>query len=47
MGICAFCYVRHMGCNSVAWIYGQLAGGPSDIGICACCYMLDLWGVTV
>ena len=26
-------------CNSVAWIYGQLAGGQSVMGICAFCNM--------
>ena len=37
-------YVRLMGCNGVAWIYGHL-GGLSAIGICAFCYMYNLLGV--
>ena len=40
MGIlCILLHVRLMGCNSVAWICGHLAGGQSVMGICAFCYI--------
>ena len=35
--MCILLYVRLMGYNGVAWIYGQLAGHPSAMGICAFC----------
>ena len=39
--MCILPYVQLIGfgCNGVAQIYGQLAGGgPSAMGICAFCY---------
>ena len=41
-------YMKLLWFNSVAWIYGQFGGvDPSAMGICAFCYVWDLWGVTV
>ena len=45
--MCILLYVRLVRCNSVAWIYGKLAGGPSAMGICAFCYIWNLLDVVV
>ena len=45
--MCIVYYVRLMGCNGVAWIYGQLAGGQSVIGICAYCCIWNIFSVMV
>ena len=45
--MCIVQYVRLMGCNSVAWIYGQLAGGQSVMHICAYCDMWNFLDVSV
>ena len=45
--MCILLYVRLMGFNGVAWIYCQLAGGPSVMGICAFCYIWNLFSVMV
>ena len=44
--MCILLYMKLIGCNGFAWIYGQL-GGPSAIGICAFCYRCNLLGVMV
>ena len=38
--------MRLLGCNGLAWIYGQFGGSISH-GICAFCYTWNLLGVTV
>ena len=45
--MCILLYMKCIGCNGFAWIYGQLAGGPSAMGTCAFCYILNLLGVMV
>ena len=40
-------YVKPIGCNSVAWMYGQLQGCLSAMGICAFFTMCNLLGVMV
>ena len=46
--MCILLYVKLLGFNSVALIYGQFGGpGPSAMGICAFCYTWNLLGVTV
>ena len=40
-------YVKLLWCRSILYIYIQLEGGPSAIGICAFCYMLNVFGVVV
>ena len=38
--MCILLYVKLLGCYGVSWIYGQLEGDPSAMGICAFC---DMW----
>ena len=45
--MCIFQYVKLIWCSGVPDIYGQLGEGTSDLGICAFCYMWNLFGVVV
>ena len=45
--MCIVLYVKLIWCSGVAWIYDQLTGGPSAIGIFAFFYMWNLFGVVV
>ena len=46
--MCILLYMKLLGFNIVAWIYGQFGGlDPSAMGICAFCYTWNLLGVTV
>ena len=45
--MCILQYVKLIGCNSFAWIYGHLIGGPSAMGICAFFYIWNLLSVMV
>ena len=45
--ICILLYVKLIWCSGVAWIYDQLVGGPSALGIFAFCYMWNWFGVVV
>ena len=36
--MCIILYMKLIGCNTFAWIYGQLRG-PSAMGMCAFCYV--------
>ena len=45
--MCILLYVKLIWCSGIPYIYGQLEGGTSALGICAFCYMLNLCGVVV
>ena len=45
--MCILLYVKLVQCSCFAQIYPQLEKGPSALGICAFCYMLNLFGVVV
>ena len=45
--MCIVLYVKLIWCSGIPYIYGQLEGGTSVLGICAFCYMLNLCGVVV
>ena len=45
--MCIVLYVKLLWCSGIPYIYGQLEGGTSALGICAFCYMLNLFGVVV
>ena len=40
-------YVKLMQCSGIPYIYGQLEGSTSALGICSFCYMLNLCSVVV
>ena len=44
--MCILLYVTSIQCSSIWYIYGQL-GCPSNLGLCAFCYMQNLFGVVV
>ena len=45
--MCILLYVKLMWCSSMLDIYGCLEGDTCALGICAFCYMLNLFGVVV
>ena len=45
--MCILLYVKLIWCSGIPYIYGQLEGGISALGICGFCYMLNLFGVVV
>ena len=45
--MCILLYVKLIWCSGILYIYGQLEGGTSVLGICPFCYMLNLFGVVV
>ena len=45
--MCILLYVKLIWCSGVPYIYGQLQGGTSALGICAFCYMINLFDVVV
>ena len=45
--MCIMLYVQCIWCSGVAFIYDQLTGGPSALGMCAVCYMFNVFGVVV
>ena len=45
--MCILLYVKLIWCSGIPYIYGQLEGGISTLGICGFCYMLNLFGVVV
>ena len=42
---CILLYVKLIWCSGISYIYGELEEG--GLGICAFCYMLNLFGVVV
>ena len=44
--MCILLYVKLLWCSSIPFIYGEM-GGTSALGICAFCYILNLFGVVV
>ena len=45
--MCIVLYVKLIWCSGIPHIYGRLEGSTSALGICAFCYMLNLFGVVV
>ena len=45
--MCIVLYVKLIWCSGIPYIYGQLEDGTSALGICAFCYMLNLFSVVV
>ena len=45
--MCILLYVKLIWCSGNPYIYGCLEGGTCALGICAFCYMLNLFGVVV
>ena len=43
--MCILLYVKLLWCSGIPYIYGQLEGGTCAWGICAFCYLLNIFGV--
>ena len=43
--MCILLYVKLIQCSGIPYIYGQLEGSTSSLGIRGFCYMLNVFGV--